>query len=183
MTILSRLRRRPERLDESLVEVVSVGTEQAWKILDVVTGWVRASEVKATAALAAGGVIAGTVYNLTKDATLSPGDLILVICCVTGVLGSVLCAGMCLVPRLWVRQNPQNLIYFNHVAKRYTRYEDYRAVFQSLVIDEARLVDEISAQAWANSKVARRKFLWSGWAIILVFVAVAFLAVLLMARV
>ncbi|WP_460654660.1 Pycsar system effector family protein [Kribbella endophytica] len=162
-----------------MVEVVSVGTEQAWKILDVVTGWVRASEVKATAALAAGGVIGGTVYNLTKNETLSVAEIVIVICSVASILGAALCAGACLIPRLWVKENPQNLIYFNHVARRYSRYEDYRSVFQELVVDEARLVDEISAQAWVNSKIARRKFLWSGWAIILVFLAITFVAILM----
>ncbi|GAA0613200.1 hypothetical protein HPO96_23230 [Kribbella sandramycini] len=182
MTLLSRLRGERSGVKDPVVEVVSVGTEQAWKMLDVVTGWVRASEVKATAALAADGVIGGAVYNLTKGIDLNTAEIVLVVCCIASVLASGLCAGACLIPRLWIRENPQNLIYFNHVARRYTRYEDYRSVFQALVVDEARLVDEISAQTWANSKVARRKFLWSGWAIILFFLAVLFVAVLMILR-
>ncbi|MFD3405248.1 Pycsar system effector family protein [Kribbella sp. NPDC058693] len=182
MTILSRLRGESAGNKEPVVEVVSVGTEQAWKMLDVVTGWVRASEVKATAALAADGVIGGAVFNLTKDVVLDTAEIVLIICCLVSVLASGLCAGACLIPRLWVRENPQNLIYFNHVARRYTRYDDYRSVFQALVVDESRLVDEISAQAWVNSRIARRKFLWSGWAIILFFMAVLFVAALMILR-
>ncbi|MEV5968353.1 Pycsar system effector family protein [Kribbella sp. NPDC051952] len=182
MSLFPRLRGKNQEPGDPIVEVVSVGTEQAWKILDVVTGWVRASEVKATAALAAGGVIGGTVYNLAKDATLNAAEIVFVIGCVASILGAAICAGCCLIPRLWIKENPQNLIYYNHVAKRYTRYEDYRTVFQALVIDEARLVDQISAQAWANSKIARRKFLWSGWAIIFVFLSLIFVAVLLILR-
>jgi hypothetical protein len=169
-------RRRKEPADQ--IETISVGTDQAWKLFDVISILVRASEVKSSAALAADGIVAGVLYNVIKDEEpISLPVATLATICLAAVILSGFCVACALIPRLWVRGTPTNLIYFNHIARRFSNCDDYIKEFRRLVIDEHEIVTQIGAQTWANARIARRKFLWSAWAIILLFFALFALAI------
>lgn len=70
-----------------------------------------------------------------------------------------------LLPTLRVGE-PVSLIYFEHVARRYRADTDGHAeAVKELLSDEDRYFKEVAAQVWANSVVARGKFLASAWAL------------------
>jgi hypothetical protein len=151
--------------------------DQAWNVLRLMVDWVRHAETKAAAVLAAA-VATGTVlYNLVKDRQDTPLllDVPAGLCFVFVVLSGS-CAGWSLVPRLWGRNTPTSLIYFDHVARRYGSVADYVPKFRALTGSARGLVDELGGQIWANSRVARQKFLWGGAGLILLLFALLSLA-------
>ena len=71
----------------------------------------------------------------------------------------------CLIPTLRVGE-PVSLIYFEHVARKYKDDTDgHAAAVRELLSDDDEYFKQVAAQVWANSKVARAKFLASGWAL------------------
>lgn len=142
--------------------------EDAWRLLNSTNEWVRFADAKAGGALAGAGVLAGALATagLSDKFDTAPNAAVWF-----GVLASVaalvaaLLSVYALLPTLRVGA-PVSLIYFEHVARRYRADTDGHAeAVKELLSDEDRYFKEVAAQVWANSVVARGKFLASAWAL------------------
>lgn len=138
---------RPQGHEEQPTEPVGQelgDPDQAWNVLRLVVDWIRHAETKAAAVIAADGVTGTVLYNLVKDRQDTPVllDVPTGLCAVFVVLSGV-CAGWSLVPRLWGRNDPTSLIYFDHVARRYGSAGDYLPKFRKLTGSPSGLVDEL----------------------------------------
>lgn len=156
-----------QELDSS----VQPDLEQAWKILSLVTDWLRHAEAKLSVILAFAGVSAGVLFNLVKEQ--GDGSCVFnsaaVICCVTIVLAGVLAMlGLLPVTRLG-RKRPEgeavaNPLYFNDIADTYVKASDYLIVLKSLTTASDDLIRHIGQQVHANASVASRKYRFASWA-------------------
>ena len=142
--------------------------EDAWRLLNSTNEWVRFADAKAGGALAGAGVLAGALataglsdkFGTAPNAAVWFGMLAGVAALVAAALSVY-----ALLPTLRVGE-PVSLIYFEHVARRYRADTDGHAeAVKELLSDEDRYFKEVAAQVWANSVVARRKFLASAWAL------------------
>lgn len=152
---------RAERQDLS-----EEGVEGAWRLLGVVDEWVRYADVKASATLAGAGVLFGAL------AAAGASDHIVSAPPATGVFGiislvlAVIAAGLAiwnLVPLLRFGE-PASLIYFEHVARAYEKCTDHSKALREMMSDEDEYFEQLANQVWANSRVARNKFLLNGFA-------------------
>ncbi|MCX5124591.1 Pycsar system effector family protein [Streptomyces sp. NBC_00347] len=152
--------------------------DHAWKALGLVIDWIKHAETKAGATLAATGVTGGVLYNLIKDVT-TPSTWLIVssALCALSVAGAGLCAAMVLWPRLGMKEEPTSLLYFHHIARGHTASDTYATSLVALTKDMDALVTEIASQGWANSRVAHDKYMWGGWAIRILLIALVALAV------
>lgn len=142
--------------------------EDAWRLLNSTNEWVRFADAKAGGALAGAGVLAGALataglsdkFDTAPNAAVWFGVLAGVAALVAAALSVY-----ALLPTLRVGE-PVSLIYFEHVARRYRADTDSHAeAVKELLSDEDRYFKEVAAQVWANSVVARGKFLASAWAL------------------
>jgi hypothetical protein len=142
--------------------------EDAWRLLNSTNEWVRFADAKAGGALAGAGVLAGALASAglsdkfadTPDAAVGFG----VASGVAAIIAAAL-ALYALVPTLRVGE-PVSLIYFEHVARKYRDdINGHAAAVKAMLEDEDQFFKEVAAQVWANSVVARGKFLASGWAL------------------
>jgi hypothetical protein len=142
--------------------------EDAWRLLNSTNEWVRFADAKAGGALAGAGVLAGALataglsdkFDTAPNAAVWSGVLAGVAALVAAALSVY-----ALLPTLRVGE-PVSLIYFEHVARRYRADTDGHAeAVKELLSDEDRYFKEVAAQVWANSVVARGKFLASAWAL------------------
>ena len=142
--------------------------EDAWRLLNSTNEWVRFADAKAGGALAGAGVLAGALataglsdkFDTAPNAAVWFGMLAGVAALVAAALSVY-----ALLPTLRVGE-PVSLIYFEHVARRYRADTDgHAASVKELLSDEDRYFKEVAAQVWANSVVARGKFLASAWAL------------------
>ncbi|MFE9562126.1 Pycsar system effector family protein [Streptomyces sp. NPDC006487] len=152
--------------------------DHAWKGLSLVIDWIKHAEAKAGATLAASGVTGGVLYNLIKDVqTPSTWLIVSSILCGLTVLSAGFCSGLVIWPRLKMNEDPTSLLYFHHIARAHATSDSYASSMAALTNDLESLVMEIASQSWANSKVAREKYIWGGRAIRLLLVAIAALSV------
>lgn len=142
--------------------------EDAWRLLNSTNEWVRFADAKAGGALAGAGVLAGALataglsdkFDTAPNAAVWFGVLASIAALVAAALSVY-----ALLPTLRVGE-PVSLIYFEHVARRYRADTDGHAeAVKELLSDEDRYFKEVAAQVWANSVVARGKFLASAWAL------------------
>jgi hypothetical protein len=142
--------------------------DDAWRLLSSTNEWVRFADAKAGGALAGAGVLAGALASaaLSENFSRAPGGAVGfgIASAVAAVVAAAL-ALYALIPTLRVGE-PVSLIYFEHVARQYKNDSDGHAeAVKSLLADKDRYFKEVAAQVWANSVVARGKFLASGWAL------------------
>jgi hypothetical protein len=138
-----------------------VSSEQAWKALQQVNDWIKVADAKATALLAASGVLGGL---LAKSAP-TPADFRTRPLVAALLATSLICVGFAvlvtlrtLAPRLRTGE-PRSLLYFDHVGRRYARSLDkFADNFSQLLDHESDYRRHVIEQIWANSKVARGKF-------------------------
>ena len=148
----------------TIVQVVLI--ENAWRLLAPTNEWVRFADAKAGGALAGAGVLSGALASagLSEKFATAPGAAVGF--GVAGGVAAVVAAALAvfaLIPTLRVGE-PVSLIYFEHVARRYRNNSvNHAAAVKALVTDEDKFFEEIAAQVWANSVVARGKFLASTW--------------------
>jgi hypothetical protein len=154
--------------------------DQAWKVLALVNDWVKHAEAKAGASLTLAFAIAGLLYNLVKAEQHPSGWVITLaaVCAITS-LAAVCLAGWSLRPRLRPTEPPTNLLYFDHIARKHPRVggpAPYVADLRVPLTNTDDLFDQIAHQVWANSHVARDKFLWGGASMIFAFISAIALA-------
>lgn len=151
----------------NLTSVVGM-IEDTWRLLNSTNEWVRFADAKAGGALAGAGVLAGALASagLSEKVEEAPGGAISfgIASGVSAIVAAAL-ALYALIPTLRVGE-PVSLIYFEHVARKYRKDTDgHAAAVKELLSDRDRLFTEVAAQVWANSVVARGKFLASAWAL------------------
>ncbi|WP_407702774.1 Pycsar system effector family protein [Streptomyces xylophagus] len=118
------------------------------------------------------------LYNISKDLKHPSGYLVTTLAiCGVFVFGAGISAGCVLWPRLRSKEPPVSLLYFNHTARAHATDSSYIDALLVLTSDPEALVKEIAAQGWANSHVAHKKYLWGGYAVRCLLVALLFLAV------
>lgn len=161
-------------------------TDEAWKVLELVNGWVKHAEAKGGLALATSGVLAGLFVSLISDLA-APSWLLTLMLILAGV--SVLSAGVlgavAVVPRTWKRSPPTGAIYYDHIARAYPNgsamqvkgVEDFKERFAEVTGDKSALFEDLATQVWANSHVAAAKYKWSNLAVVFVILAAVFLAI------
>ena len=142
--------------------------EDAWRLLNSTNEWVRFADAKAGGALAGAGVLAGALATAGLSDTFDTAPNAAVWFGVLAGVAALVAAALsvyALLPTLRVGE-PVSLIYFEHVARRYRADTDGHAeAVKELLSDEDRYFKEVAAQVWANSVVARGKFLASAWAL------------------
>jgi len=142
--------------------------DDAWRLLNSTNEWVRFADTKAGGALAGAGVLAGALATAGLSDKFDKAPDAAVWCGVLAGIAALVAAGLAvyaLIPTFRVGE-PVSLIYFEHVARRYRKDTDgHAAAVKELLADEDRYFKEVAAQAWANSVVARGKFLASAWAL------------------
>lgn len=144
--------------------------DDAWRLLNSTNEWVRFSDAKAAGALAGAGVLAGAVATAGLSHSYAASGQVAVIFIALAGLAALVAAGLAvysLIPTL--RRGPKDsLIYFDHVARHYRgNAEGHARAVHDLLADEDRYLEELAGQVWANSLVARSKFLASGWALLM----------------
>lgn len=153
---------RPDNLPAEVQDAIVGDPDQTWRVLGLVTDWIKHAEAKAAATLAAAGVSASVLYNLVRNVTQQNAllDVAAVACAICIVLGG-LSAAWALRPRLWAKEEATSNLYFNHIARRHPKKgmgAAYSPALNALTTDRAALVDEIAGQVWSNAHVAKAKF-------------------------
>lgn len=137
-------------------------TDHAWRVLALVNDSIRHAENKGAITMGAAGVIGATLYNLVGNRA-HPGvilDIAAAICAIFVVIAATF-AGLCLMPRLRSKDEPNSLVYFHHIARRHqslTGSADYVRSLEALINDNHLLIQDLGMQIWANTQVARRKY-------------------------
>lgn len=158
-------------------QTVGGQTDAAWRTLSLVKDWVRHAEAKASFIFVADGAVGTLLYNLaTGRAEYGKVLQACIALCGVTVFASGLMAAASLWPRLHRRGTPTNALYFDHIARGEPDASTYVQRLQSILADDDRLLMQIAAQVWANSRVARRKFALTGLALVGLIVATAALA-------
>lgn len=151
-----------------MLDTVESVIEDAWRLLNSVNEWVRYADAKAGGALAGAGVLAGALASAGLSDKFNDAP--------AGAVAFGAAAGLCaliaaavalwsLLPTLRAGE-PASLIYFEHVARKFKDdTKGHAAAVKALVTDEEKYFEQVAAQVWANSKVARSKFLASAWAL------------------
>ena len=155
--------------------------DQAWKVLGLVTDWVKHAESKAAGTVAAAGIVGGVLYGLINSQHRMSGAVgVAALICGLFAAASVFLAGVSLLPRLRSGGQPTSVLYFTHIASEHGRAvgsSGYAAALRVLLSDQERLVTEIAAQIWANAHVARRKYRWTNLGILLILLALVALMI------
>lgn len=152
--------------------------DDAWRLLNSINEWVRFADAKAGGALAGAGVVVGALASAgLSDKFASAATCTVVFGALAGVAGiaAAALAVYALVPTLRVNDQAVSLIYFEHVARQYaTDPERHAKDLRKMLTDDKRHFEEVAAQVWANSKVARKKFIASSWALAALALSVLF---------
>jgi hypothetical protein len=149
-----------------------VDPARPWAVLGLVNDWVRHAEAKAGATLVATGVTGTALYNLIHNVKHPPFFLAFfsTTAAVFVLLGGA-CGAAALRPRLWSREKPTSLLYFDHIARAFDSPVPYAAALRKLVLADDDELDQVAQQVWANARVARRKYRWVGWALVCLLLA------------
>jgi hypothetical protein len=133
---------------------------RAWKIFDVINTRIEHADTKAGAVLAACGVTSAALIAITTR----PGTrdtLLQAFAAASGafVLMAAVFACGTLWPRRLRRKIPDNLLYFDHIARRApAAWDEYEEELRTILANPEIMTREIIRQIWATSRVAARKY-------------------------
>ncbi len=141
--------------------------EDCWKQLQHVHEAVRYADAKAGIILTLNGVLVGVVVirvqtnGFFDDHPVTAPALVVAM----GLLAvSVAWDIAAVMPRQVAAGGRGTLLHYQRIGARYAdRPDDYIDEFLKLFSDTDRLQEEIAAQVWANSVLARRKYLCVRW--------------------
>jgi hypothetical protein len=153
--------------------------DQAWHTLGMVTSFVAHAESKAAVTLTGAGVGGGVLFSLAQSVR-APQAAAVVVAALAGL--GFFAAGIFSGISLWTRsappRTPDSLIYFDHISRMHRHSpHGYAAKLRGLTRDQSALTEQIAAQIWANSFVARRKFRWANYGLGSLLAALLLLAV------
>lgn len=139
-----------------------------WKNFNTINEWIRFSDTKAGAIVAANGVIATIVLSkLAESKNFFDSYPIFLVLLVIGILTtfiSIILSIICLTPTLKIGRTSSSLIFFASIAEKFDSYDAYEeASLNALTVDE-QVFSQITHQVWANSKVAWKKYKAVTWA-------------------
>jgi hypothetical protein len=149
--------------------------EAAWRILEHVNEWIRFADTKSGASLAGAGLVGAVLAQAAVSEGSSGGSTTAVfLAALAGALAAVsaVVSAFSLMPRLSVGE-PVSLIYFDHVARRFSGdAAGHAKKVDEMLDDPSAVLDELSHQIWANSRVARAKYLSGGIALVLLLASI-----------
>ena len=142
--------------------------EKYWNILQQINDWVKYSETKASIILTVHGIIitviytnAGSVYEaLSNSDTLFYITLAYALLCILSIFYSFRCVN----PRL-TNKNPKSIIYFGHIAKKFSDFQDYYSQSKTIIANPIEFEKQISEQIHVNSGIAWKKFVNVTWSL------------------
>jgi hypothetical protein len=137
-------------------------TENAWRLYEVTMEWVRHADAKATALLAANVTLAAGLLALDK---LSDVPTPWVTLTLIAVGASFVLAALAVVPNLRTG-SATSLVFFDHVARRHDTADAYAAAQEMLLDTPDALRADLAGQTWHLARVARSKYLATGFSII-----------------
>ena len=141
-------------------------SEHAWKTFELINMWIKFSDTKAGAILAADGVMVGIALNLIPNQfNIENAPKIYIILLFLGLLtgtSSLYFSLKCLVPNLKMGKS-KSIIYFSHIAQNYESPKDYLKSFNRHVSNEETFIDQITDQIWTNSIVSQQKYMAVTW--------------------
>ena len=142
--------------------------ETLWKTYNVINEWIRFSDTKAGAILAANGIIASIVLPKLSDHKVflnnHPTLLILLMMGITTAFISIILSIICLNPTLKIGTKTNSVIFFANIAENFQTHDEYEKNALDVLIDEKHAAAQIAQQVWANSKVALKKYKAVVWA-------------------
>lgn len=153
-----------------------VAIDTIWQVHALVVEWVKHSDAKAGVVLAADAMIVAAAAAVVVDQhSFITGHRIIyvafslsVLCAIT----SAMSAAACIVPRL-KNTASNSLLYFRHIAEGYNNAHSYQHAVCEKLKDKKEVLSQICHQVWANSVVARRKYISVAWAIYLLMASLA----------
>lgn len=133
--------------------------EDLWKTLTSINEWVRFSEGKAVALLAAQGVLVGLLSQdqLGQENDLNTIGVVLGGVAITLNAASMLFAFFCLNPRLKLRGGVSPL-YFGSIAASFKTSVEYYDYYKNKMADNDAVSKELCGQIFVNSQIADRKY-------------------------
>lgn len=166
--------------------------EGLWKAYQANAEWIRATDTKAGAVLAAAGVLVGVVASAVKD---NRADIlrnpVLGNCVVLGttlLVLSVVYGVNCISPTLGFRRKrglarsvtefqdaKESVIYFEHVASL-ERPDDYALIAGEVFTHPEKAQAQVAQQVWALARVCSEKNRQVAWSIRLLALSLAFFA-------
>jgi hypothetical protein len=142
--------------------------EKRWNILQYNIEWLRFSDTKASIILTVYGIIITIVYSNSVDVfqAISSSKFIQIICILSAIssLISIYFAFRCINPTL-ENKNPNSIIYFGHIADRFSNFDEYHQATKDIINNEERLSTQISEQIYTISKIAWQKYFNVTWSI------------------
>lgn len=144
-----------------------------WRTYEIINDWIKFSDTKAAAILALNGVIIGVVLttvltNLSDAQIYLDNHAFLRRLLISGIILealSILCCFFCLKPTLW-NKNPSSLIYFGDIRRKYKTSFDYMKAVKEQFTDDDKTVSHITNQIWVNSRIAWKKYVAVGLALV-----------------
>ncbi|MEU6752769.1 Pycsar system effector family protein [Spirillospora sp. NPDC046719] len=134
-----------------------MSTEDAWRALAEVNGWIRVADAKAAALLSLSGLLGGWIVSALpverhpglRTAILTAG--------LAMVFGTACMAIRALRPVVW-KGPPHSGLHFVDISRLYASGAAFAAESAGLMADGDRLTRELCQQLWVNSTIATRKF-------------------------
>jgi hypothetical protein len=157
--------------------------ERYWQILQLNIDWLRFSETKATLILTVYGVLftitytnSSAVFESIKGSSLI---LLFVLMYAGFALASIVLAFLCVNPTL-KNKNPNSIIYFGHISKKFKTVKAYQDYAKVVLNDENSYSDQITEQIVVISKVAWKKYARVTWSLRLFIASLTILLIILL---
>jgi hypothetical protein len=136
--------------------------EFVWRAFTNLNDWVRFSDTKAAAVLAADGVIVASIATLLAGSHTSvfqrPLAIIWLAAIVIAAFYSAVNALTSISPRLKTSEESSSLVFYMDIDRGYPSSAAFTKTLREALANPDRAVTEIGQQVWANSKVASLKY-------------------------
>jgi len=133
-----------------------------WSTFTNLNEWVRFSDAKAAAVLAADGAMVGAIATWLAGSHVGPVNhpvaVVWLISVVMSAFYSASYALSSLTPKLKTGENSSSLIFFADIERHFPTSAEFTAKIRKELADPDRAVTEIAQQVWANSKIATLKY-------------------------
>lgn len=161
--------------------------DSMWQTYNAVQEGIRHSDSKAEAVVGIVGVVAGIMLSaLASSGNVSfsqrPLLFILLVLGIISGAAALYFAIRCLSPTLDVGE-PTSLLFFGHIAKLYDTAQSYQRALDKAFVNDNDILEHLTSEVWANSKIAWKKFMFVTWAIrlLVVTIFIAFAGILVAA--
>jgi hypothetical protein len=155
--------------------------DDLWKTLSSINNWVRFSEGKAIALLAAQGVLIGVLSKESFGSVEAMTRAQLILITIAMILNSVsmLFAFLCLNPRLRLHGGISPL-YFGSISSSFGSSDEYYHYYRQKMSDADSSSKELSGQIFVNSQIAFRKYKYVAYSIRSLFLSIFIWVILIL---